>query len=177
MKTAILTYASKCFKYSYADSDRYFKYAERLKQSLNEVNFNGDFYLFTKQNLDFPSHELIPYAFKPYAIKKVKEMGYDIVIWADSSIVAIKELNNFIEYVDKNGYAFFDNIGYTIADYTNDLCLKTMNMEKSNASKYPMIMACLMAFNFKNKYACELFNDYFNSAIAEIFFGNWENHS
>lgn len=176
MKIALITYASKCFKYSYADSDRYFKYAERLKESLNQVNFTGDFYLFTEQNLDFPSHELVPYAFKPYAIKKVKDMGYDIVIWADSSIIAFKELNNFIEFVNKTGFVFFDNIGYSIADFTNKTCLDKMNFTNEEAKNNPMIMACLMAFYFNNEMACDIFNDYFNSAIPEIYYGSWQNH-
>ena len=46
MRIAFCTYASKCYKYSYADADRYFNYAERLKESLKGV----DFYLFTKEN-------------------------------------------------------------------------------------------------------------------------------
>lgn len=176
MKIAVVTYASKCFKYSYADSERYFKYAERLQQSLYQVNFTGDFYLFTEQNLDFPSHDIVPYAFKPYAIKKVKDLDYDIVIWADSSIIAIKELNKFIEYVNQNGFIFFDNIGYSIADYTNESCLNKMNFSRQEAEKNPMIMACLMAFNFKNQLGCEIFDEYYNSAIPEIYYGNWQNH-
>lgn len=175
MKIAFVTYATQCFKYSYADSNRYIKYAERLKESLNYTD-GCDFYLFNDNDKDIPLHSELNYGFKPHSIKKVKDLGYDIVIWADSAIAAIKPYNHFIEYIKDNGYIFFDNIGYSISDYTNDNCLNKMNLSRNEAKEKPMIMACLMGFNFNNKTASDIFDEYYNAAIPEIYNGNWSNH-
>ncbi len=73
MKVAFCTYASKCYKYSYADANRYFHYADRLKDSLKCV----DFHLFTENNLKHPGHANLPYSFKPYAIQQLRK-DYDL---------------------------------------------------------------------------------------------------
>jgi len=173
MKIAFCTYASKCYKYSYADADRYFNYAERLKDSLKGV----DFHLFTKENLQHPSHSEVPYSFKPYAINELKK-NYDIVIWADSCVYSIKSLDKFIDYISINGFAFFDNIGYTIGDYTSDECLNNLGMSRDESFKHPMIMACLMGFNFKNEKANKLFKEYFNATkIKGCYEGDWTNEA
>lgn len=175
MKIAFVTYATKCFKYSYADSDRYIKYAERLKESLKYTE-GCDFFLFNDNDKDIPLHSEINYGFKPYSIKKVRDMGYDIIIWVDSAIAAIKPFNHFIDYIKTNGYIFFDNIGYSIYDYTNQNCLNEMDMNNIDAKLYPMIMACLMGFNFNNKIACKIFDEYYNAAMPKIYNGEWSNH-
>jgi hypothetical protein len=173
MRIAFCTYASKCYKYSYADADRYFNYAERLKESLKGV----DFHLFTKENLQHPPHSEVPYSFKPYAINGLKK-NYDIVIWADSCVYSIKSLDKFIEYININGFVFFDNIGYTIGDYTSDECLNNLGMSRDESFKHPMIMACLMGFNFKNEKANKLFNEYFKATkIKGCYEGDWTNES
>jgi hypothetical protein len=173
MKIAFCTYASKCYKYSYADADRYFNYAERLKDSIKGI----DFHLFTKETLQHPSHSEVPYSFKPYAINELKK-NYDIVIWADSCVYSIKSLDKFIDYININGFVFFDNIGYTIGDYTSDECLNNLGMSREESFNHPMIMACLMGFNFKNEKANKLFNDYFNATnIKGCYEGDWNNES
>jgi len=173
MRIAFCTYASKCYKYSYADADRYFNYAERLKESLKGV----DFHLFTKENLQHPPHSEVPYSFKPYAINELKK-NYDIVIWADSCVYSIKSLDKFIEYININGFIFFDNLGYTIGDYTSDECLNNLVMSRDESFKHPMIMACLMGFNFKNEKATKLFNEYYKATkIKGCYEGDWTNES
>lgn len=176
MKVAIVSYASKCYKNSIYDSDRYFIYAERLRQSLND-KFKGDFYLFTDSTLVSPGHQNVPYSFKPYAINKLNLQGYDIVIWMDSCLKATKDLTEFIDYVAKNGYAFFDNIGFTIGSYTSDECLEKLEMTRDESFKHPMIMACLMGFNFNDETAVKLFSDYYKaSSIQGCYEGDWSNH-
>ena len=173
MKIAFCTYASKCYKYSYADADRYFHYADRLKESLKGV----DFHLFTENNLKHPGHANLPYSFKPYAIQQLRK-DYDIVVWADSCVYSIKDLNKFIEYININGFVFFDNIGYTIGDFTSDQCLTNFNMSRKESFEHPMIMACLMGFNFKNQLATKLFNEYFKATQTYgNYEGDWTNES
>jgi hypothetical protein len=168
MKIAIVTY--------YDDKERYILGQKRQKQSLIDVGFQGDYFAFNSfGEINSPSHLEIPYAFKPYAIKKVKDMGYDIVIWMDSPVYAIKKLNKFIEETINRSVVLFDNIGYTIGDYTSDECLNHFNMTRNDAFNNQMIMACLMAFDFRTKLANALLEDYLNS--SEVFKGDWTNEA
>jgi hypothetical protein len=149
--------------------------AERLRQSLIKVGFEGDFILFTENNLIAPKHKDQHYAFKPHAINELKSK-YDIVIWADSILVAEKPLNDFISHIEKNGYAFFDNIGFNIGQYTSDKCLQNLEMEREDSFNHSMIMACLMGFNFKNEKACKLFEQYYNALnLKGCYEGDWSN--
>jgi|688.fasta_scaffold424181_2 hypothetical protein len=171
MKVAVCSYASACHKFGRDKSQRYFKYAERLRDGLTGV----DFYLFTENNLDHPNHSEVPYAFKPYAIDKLRK-EYDIVIWADSCVYAIKPIDKFIEYIKINGFAFFDNIGFRIGDYTSDECLNNLGMSRDESFNHPMIMACLMGFNFTNEKAVKLFDAYYQATkIKGCYEGDWSN--
>jgi len=170
MKVAIVTF--------YDSKERYILAGNRQRKSLEEVGFPmEDYFQFRNYaDIESPTHQEVPYAFKPKAIKKVREMGYDIVIWFDSAIYAVKDISEFINHVKEHGQAFFDNIGFTIASYTNDICLKKMRMSRKTAEKHPMIMACLMAFNFTDKKTCKMFDEFYNAAIPEIFGGDWTDH-
>jgi hypothetical protein len=150
MKVAIVTF--------YDNKERYILAGNRQRKSLEEVGFPmEDYFQFRNYtDIESPTHQEVPYAFKPKAIKKVREMGYDIVIWFDSAIYAVKDISEFINHVKEHGQAFFDNIGFTIASYTNDICLKKMRMSRKTAEKHPMII--------------------YNAAVPEIFGGDWTDH-
>jgi hypothetical protein len=170
MRVAIVTF--------YDNKERYILAGNRQRQSLMDVNFPmDDYYQFRNYaEIDSPTHQKLPYAFKVKSIDKVRKMGYDIVIWFDSAIYAVKDFTHFIDHVKQNGNAFFDNIGFTIGSYTNDICLKKMRMARKTANQHPMIMACLMAFNFKDKKCKKMFKQFYDSAIPECFDGDWADH-
>ena len=117
MKVAVVTFAN--------DVSRYEAGEQRLKKSLIEVGYTGDYFHFKNfQSINSPTQHQVPYAFKPYSIKKVKDMGYDIVIWIDSAVYPTKNFDHFIKHIEVTGHAFFDNIGFVIRDHTSDNCLE-----------------------------------------------------
>ena len=156
---------------------RYVLGEERLRQSLINVGFAGSYFSFKDyKSIDSPSHSEIPYAFKPYAIKKVKDLGYDIVIWIDSAVYPTKKFDHFVKHIEENGHAFFDNIGFAIRDHTSDKCLEYFNMTDEESWKHPMIMACLMGFNFNNETTCKIFKEYYEAANEQAYGGDWINN-
>jgi hypothetical protein len=170
MRIAIVTF--------YDNKERYILGQKRQKESLKDVGFDYDYFAFNSfVDIESPTHEEIPYAFKPYSIKKVKDLGYDIVIWMDSPVYGIKSLNNFIETIINKSVILFDNIGYTIGDYTSDKCLEHFNISRKESFEIQMIMACLMGFDFRTSLANNVFNEYYNSATEDIFGGYWTNEA
>jgi hypothetical protein len=66
----------------------------RLAQTLSVMdNYAGDFFLFENESeCNSPIHRRNPYAFKIYAIEKVRDMGYNQILWLDCSVYVIKSI-------------------------------------------------------------------------------------
>jgi hypothetical protein len=159
---------------SFADGD-YKKKLVRLEQSL-QGRFNGDFVAWTDyKDINCEPHKVIPYKFKAYAIKKAIEMGYEYILWCDSPIVAIKDIELVFEYIDKHGYVFFDNIGHPLGKWANDKSLEHFNVSREEAKDIKMIMACCMGFKVSNLTAARFLDDYIGLA-DKLYPGSWTDH-
>jgi hypothetical protein len=62
-----------------------------------------------------PSHEEIPYAFKACALQEMIELGYDTLLWIDSSIIPVRPLGSLWELIERQGYWFSENPPYGMA--------------------------------------------------------------
>jgi hypothetical protein len=160
---------------SFADSaGSYRKKLQRLEQSL-KGNFDGDFLGFTDyKQIGSPHHSEIPYAFKPYAIQKAIDLGYEQILWCDSPIYAKQSIQPVFDHIEAHGYVFFDNIGYSLGDYTNDKTLNTFEITREQAFKIKMIMACCMGFNFKNPLVRNIFR-FYKDVAPHLYPGEWNN--
>lgn len=166
--------AKKCVV-SFADSTgSYRKKMLRLEQSL-KGNFDGDFLGFTDyKQIGSPTHSEIPYAFKPYAIQKARDMGYELILWCDSPVYAIKSIEPVFEYIFQHNYLLFDNIGYSLGDYSSDKQLKHFGITRDQAWGAKQIMACVLGFEFNEPEAVKLFDEY-KSVAHDLFPGEWDN--
>lgn len=171
---------------------RYLQMQQRLIQSLEKVGYNGDVGMFNHEEHikhDCPYHKsdnkdlhaqgkVVPYGFKAWAIMEAMKKGYKTIIWMDSAIYATKDLTPFIDYINENGYAFFDNVGFSIGDYTSDACLKQFGWDRQKAFDNKMIMACLMGFNTESPEARAFIQRYFEAANDGVSFsGAWSNEN
>lgn len=161
--------AKKCVV-SFADgAGSYRKKLQRLEQSL-KGNFDGDFLGFTDyQQIGSPHHNEIPYAFKPYAIQKAINLGYEQILWADSPIWAVKSIQPVFDQIQQDGYVFFDNIGHPLGMWCNDRTLKYFGIGREESFHVKQIMACCMGFDVT---AIDPFTDYFST---EYYPGEWNN--
>ncbi len=183
-KTVILNFANKVGRYGLMQ--------ERLKKSLVAVGYTGDIMFFNHEeeiSLDPPcpyhasedlalhaAGKVVPYGFKAYAIKKAIDAGYENIIWMDAAVYATKPIDDFISMIEKWGYVFFDNIGFSIGDYTSDACLNTFGMTRTEAFNKKMIMACVMGINTKSKGAMLWFSHYYGAANDGVsYLGSWHN--
>ena len=151
---------------------------KRLEKSFKDVGFDGDCLMFSSyEEIGSPTHQEVPYAFKAYSIKKAIELDYDLILWADSVVHASKSVAPVFDHIEKYGYLFFDNIGWTIGDYTSDACLKKMGMTREKAFETPMIMAACMGFNLNALRTSIFLNHYIGAADDGIsYHGDWNNN-
>jgi hypothetical protein len=169
---------------------RYIQMQKRLAQSLERVGFDGDIVLYNHEEHithSCPYHKsedpnlhangrVVPYGFKAYAIEEMIKRGYENIIWADAAVYASKDIAPFIKQIEEDGYIFFDNVGFSVGDYTSDRCLRKHGWTREKAFQARMIMACLMGFNTKSKEAMEFLTKYKHAADdGESYIGAWHN--
>lgn len=165
----------------------YLKMQQRLLFSLEKVGFEGELYFYNHENEihpDCPYHasadstlqsKVVPYGFKPWAMQNAIDDGCDIVIWMDAALYATKPLTDFIQHIEREGYIFFDNLGYNIGEFTSDKCLEYFGWDREKSFHYKMLMMCLFGINVHNVKAMEFFNRYFQAAKDKAYQGPWDN--
>lgn len=161
---------------SFADgSGDYSKKLKRLESSVKQFS-KADFLGFTSYDqIGCEPHRQVPYKFKPYAIAKAREMGYNSVLWCDSPVLAIKPIDHIFDYIEENSYLFFDNIGWTLGDWSNQRTLDYFDLTREQAKAKKIIMACVMGFDFRETMVNELFNEY--KDLADYLYpGDWKDH-
>jgi hypothetical protein len=157
-------------------SGGYLKLLDKWKSSIEKYSSESDMFIFTDfSQLGCPSHEEVPYAFKPYAIERIKSMGYDIVIWCDSCIRLVKDIKMLIPEIKSRGVFLQNDPNHTIGDWANDRSLQYLNVTRDDAMKLPAIYACIMAFDFTQEISLEFLHRWKKSADDGIFQGKWNN--
>lgn len=166
---------------SFADNKDVFRQTlKRLLESLDFVKFKGRIFPFTEySDIQSPPHlgdGSIPYAFKSYAITKAISKGAEVILWCDSSIYAVKDLSPIFDHIKREGYIFFDNVGFSIGEYTSDACLEQHGMSRDEAYNSKMIMACVMGFDIRNQKAIDFLTRYFEASTDGVSYqGAWNN--
>jgi hypothetical protein len=139
MKPLIISFASK-------GREDYLKMSEKLYASVKE-HWKYDYLFYTMDGsrdsfegikitqiteLPQPSkwkcnpHSITPYQFKFGLIEHALEMGYNKIIWCDSSISIEKCPLHLLEQSNK-GIMAFHNLGHETINYISDECKKILN--------------------------------------------------
>lgn len=148
----------------------------RLSDSLRDNLTDGDFIGFINEvSVGAESHLLNPYSFKIHAIKKCIEAGYKNILWADTSLYAIKNVNDIFEQINTEGYFFHDSTHY-LGKWCNDFTLDYFGITKEEVINFPMIHAGFLGFNFDNEISLFIFKEWEKAMQNDCFKGDWENH-
>jgi len=145
----------------------------RLVASLQKQGYTDGLILHTEQYPDqSPTHQELPYAFKPYAFKEAYEMGYDVIIWMDSAVWANKPIKPIIDKIESDGY-FFPLNGWTTGNWTNDAMLDYFGITRDEAMNIPHMMACVMGLDMRKEVAQSFYQAWMDSVV--VFDGAWNN--
>lgn len=90
-------------------NDRY-EFSQSILKSLEEVGFNGHFYLL---NGGFPTplgiemkYVGVPYSFKIFTMVEAYNLGFDKIIWIDAACYAVNNPQRLFDILDKNDSLF-----------------------------------------------------------------------
>jgi len=148
----------------------------RLKESLSQQGYQGDTLLFNEfSQVGSKTHLEVPYQFKVYAIEKARQMGYDVVLYCDASIWAIKDVMPVIYHIIEKGH-LMEFCGFSAGQFSTDLCLSKFKITRDEAMKIQLHSAGFTGLNFQNEKTSEFFSKWYECAKEEITFsGDWNN--
>lgn len=125
----------------------------RLREKLKEIGFQGHFIyrIGGWPNADEGSLKFahVPYAFKPALFREVEKLGYELVLWLDTSIVPLKELDSLFERLKTQGYIGF-RAGHTLERYCNKETFTYFGVDLEKADKIESVASGLVGLNLKH---------------------------
>jgi hypothetical protein len=166
MRIAITTFAT----------GSYIQRQKSLLQSIKQYAPHIDFYpYYDFKEIGSPEHKENPYAFKVYCIQKVRNMGYEIVIWLDAPIFLMKSIDDWIQEIQQVG-VFLQEGGFKVGQWANDSSLRYFQISRDDAMRYGNIHAQIMGFDFTNTETHTFFAKWKECCNRGLFKGEWNNH-
>jgi hypothetical protein len=152
-------------------------YNDKLLRLLDSAieNWKGDYLIYSpdhelteykgiKINKGYPTpgqipsftHESMPYQFKIALIQQAKEMGYDRIIWLDSSMVIKKDIT---ELFGETGISVFHNLGHPLYKYISDKATELLNIDENALIDIEQIWGGALLFDFTKQNATKVFEE------------------
>ena len=123
------------------------------------------------------SHQNMPYQFKPVMIAEAYELGYRKIIWCDSTIRVMKNLDPLWQLAAEHGIVAWNNEGHPLHWYIPDHQLEFLNIEKyEEVKKMYQIMACCIVFDFDHPKTKPMFDKWIEGAFENCFHHNESNN-
>lgn len=121
-----------------------------------------------------PTHAENPYAFKVYAIEKVRSMGYRYVLWCDSVLQLQKPIEPLLPEITARG-VYLARDGWACGTWANDRALQAFGVTRDQAMEITSIWACFMGFDFAVPAAQEFFRQWKQACDTGLFRGTHSN--
>lgn len=154
----------------------YPKGTARLLESLRNVGYTGDHLVFTEHfPSGSPSHEEVPYHFKTFAMLQAMGMGYDVLLWVDSSIWAAQPIVPLLERIQQEQYMIW-NCGFSVGQWCTDAALDIMAVKRDDAMNMKLIVGGIIGINCRSMVGYELLTRLHNFGRAGAFNGPWNNN-
>lgn len=151
---------------------------DRLVKSLKDFNYQGDVIIFDQyQQVGSSTHQEVPYQFKVFAIEKARQMGYDVVLYCDASLFAVKDVMPVIYYIIEKGH-LMELCGFSAGQYASDRCLNEFDISREEAFDIDLYSAGFTGINFQNSKSKLFFERWYYFALEKVtFIGDWNNNN
>lgn len=128
---------------------------ERLKQSLERVRFNGDFFYWNQQlPSGCPDHFDVPFGFKTYCFYEAYRLGYRQILWMDSTCIALRSLKPVFQSMSRNGYIFFNNnYEQVLGQWISDEALEQHRLSRDQAMGIPELPCSVLGLDLSQPLA------------------------
>jgi hypothetical protein len=123
-----------------------------------------------------PAHLDNPYAFKIYAIEEAIKLAYTHILWADSSVVAVRSVEPIWSKINNEGYWLSRNrLEHTCGEWTSDAALPILGTTREEAFKIPQTAGTAFGVNISHPTGKKFFEELKRLERAGAFKGPWVN--
>jgi len=157
-----------------ATADHYIAEQQRLVNSVKE--FGAGIQMFNwRGQLPFgsPPHYTVPYAFKAYAIKSAKDIGFDKVLWLDASMYMMAEWGKFWELLEERGNLFWQCDLEHCGFLCSDAAMKLMGKTREELMVTPLMQGGIFALDFSSLSAKGIWEFYWKHVHSGALIGYW----
>lgn len=133
---------------------------------------DSDLWMYRHYPGDCPTHEEVPYGFKPYLFNQARAKGYSHAFWLDSSCVLAKPLP--WDVLDEQGY-FLGLEGWKVGEWCNDQAKELLAITDEELEA-PLMEGKIIGINFHSRVANEWLDAWTAAAQSGAFRGSWDNH-
>jgi hypothetical protein len=132
-------------------------YADRLERSLDDFGPDADRIIWRNSfPPGSPPHQVMPYAFKFYAVKDALQKGYRYVMWLDAGTQAIAPIQPLWDRINSYGYALLSGCD-ELAKWISDYALRHFGYSREQAKGMKLAGGCLVGLDSQNQKAMEFF--------------------
>lgn len=103
------------------------------------------------------THKDMPYQFKVALIQKAIELGYQRIIWLDSSMQLKKDLTPLLDN-SKTGVVTFHNLGHPVYRYLSDEAMNLLGVDDDFLLDKPQIWGGAFMLDLTKRFASNFFN-------------------
>lgn len=120
---------------------------DRLERTLDAVGATCDRLLFREYPDGCPTHQQVPYAFKPYLLTEARRRGYDAAIWVDAAVCVAKPLDSAWNIIEKDGHLVIGD-GWNLGQWSTETALRSFGITREEAWEIQLILAGILGLNF-----------------------------
>jgi len=167
-KIAIVNFAN-------AGNTRYEWGQENLRKSFETFDPDIPFFALKRyEEFNSLTHAECPYGFKVAAVEHIRKLGYDVIIWIDSSLRLIKSIKPLIQEISKVG-VYLQGDAWKCGEWSNDSSLSYFNISRDDAMQIQNIHAIMIGFDFRHSDTMPFFLRWKQCADDGIFRGSKTN--
>jgi hypothetical protein len=147
----------------------YPKGQKRLLDSL-KGNFDGEILTWTEfPSVDYDTNNI--YNVKAACLEAAINQGFELILWADCSMWAIKDISPIFDIIEKDGF-YVETNGMNCAQECSDNCLGYFNVNRNDAELMPMCSSGLIGINVKHEKGKTFAEKWIQSAKDGVFAGS-----
>lgn len=121
-----------------------------------------------------PEHLAMPYAFKAYALQHARDLGFDLVLWADACIVPHGSIETLWDRIENDGY-WISNNGWKNGEWCSDAALPLIGITRDEAMTQKHVVATTFGLNLASDIGIGMLDEYLRLAKNGAFCGPWKN--
>lgn len=152
----------------------------RLADTLAKQGYTGDLILHSSYPAGCPTHQEVPYGFKPHLIEAARQQGYEVVLWLDASMMAIRHPAPVFEHILVHGHLFeatWEDVSrqpWKLGQWSTDAFLVHHGVTRDEAMQIPLFSAGFTGLDLRRERSQEFLRQWLAlSGDGISFHGPW----